>query len=204
MSGLKLIVWSDYLCPWCHQANHRLSAVREEFGDQVELEWRSFLLRPTPGEGRDLEKFRRYTQSWARPASEEDAAEFRSWQTDFGPPSHSVPAHVVARAAARLGAAEFERVHARLLRAYFVENLDISAGETLRGLWKDAGLDPDLFPDLNDPALVAEVIEEHEQALRAGVTGVPAVQMADDDVVITGAHPRELYRRWIRRRLETD
>ncbi len=46
------------------------------------------------------------------------------------------------------------------------------------------------------------VTEEHHAAIEAGVTGVPAVQLGGQDVVITGAHPRELYQRWARRALE--
>src|SRR5262249_21906184 len=65
---VRLIVWSDYLCPWCYVAATRLHRLREEFGDQVELEWRSYLLRPHPDRAPTLEQFRTYTQSWARPA----------------------------------------------------------------------------------------------------------------------------------------
>ncbi|MCP4005450.1 MAG: hypothetical protein GY725_14755 [bacterium] len=204
MSELKLIVYSDYLCPWCHVASHRLNAVVAEFGDRVELEWRSYLLRPFESSKRDLEKFKRYTQSWARPAGEEDSPEFSLWKTEFGPPSHSIPAHVVTRAAAAIGSKEFQRVHERLLCAYFVENLDISDEETLRRLWLECGLEEALFPPPRDPDLGSEILEEHNAAIDLGVTGVPAVQIAGDDVVITGAHPRELYRRWITRRLAAD
>ena len=60
------------------------------------------MLRPYPEEDRDLEKFRRYTESWKRPAADEDSAEFNVWKTDEGPPSHSVPPHRVAKAAAEI------------------------------------------------------------------------------------------------------
>ena len=79
----------------------RLRELQAEFGDALELRWKSFLLRPQPEPGRDLEKFRRYTEGWRRAAQEEPAAEFQVWSTDEGPPSHSVPAHLVAKAAAR-------------------------------------------------------------------------------------------------------
>jgi hypothetical protein len=36
----------------------RLRQLKKEFGDRVQIEWRSFLLRPRPDPGRTLEKFK--------------------------------------------------------------------------------------------------------------------------------------------------
>src|SRR5262249_3695061 len=82
---VRLIVNSDYLCPWCYLAAVRLHRVAEEFGDRVVIEWRSYLLRPYPDATRTLEKFRAYTRSWERPAAEPDAPVFRVWESDAGP-----------------------------------------------------------------------------------------------------------------------
>jgi predicted DsbA family dithiol-disulfide isomerase len=75
-----------------------------------------------------------------RPAGEPDAPVFRVWESSEGPPSHSVPAHLAAKAAAALGPAAFAALHARLLRAYLEQSRDISAAETLHALWGEAGL----------------------------------------------------------------
>lgn len=128
---------------------------------------------------------------------------FRVWQGDEGPPSHSVPPHLVAKAAASLGREAFERVHEALLCAYFAENRDISSAATLRAIWLGEGLDERELARAADPALLRQVAEEHGQALELGVGGVPAVQIEGVDAAITGAHPVELYRRWIRKRLES-
>jgi len=196
---VRLIVWSDYLCPWCYVAATRLHRVQEEFGDRVELEWRSYLLRPYPDPSRTLEKFRTYTQSWARPAAEPDAPAFRVWESDAGPPSHSMPPHLVAKAAATFGGDAFERMHARLLRAYFAENGDITDAETLLALWADVGLPPAEFARAGDQGLVEAVVREHNEAVSLGLTGVPAVQMAANDIPLPGALPYESYRRWVAR-----
>jgi len=199
-----LNVWSDYLCPWCNVAAVRLRALEAELGDAVELRWKSFLLRPQPEPGRDLEKFRRYTDSWRRPAAEEPAAVFRVWTGDDGPPSHSIPPHLVAKAAAALGRDAFERVHRALLRAYFADNRDISSPATLREIWLEAALPERELARAEDPELLKQVMDEHNQALELGVGGVPAVQLEGGDAAITGAHPAELYRRMLRKRLEED
>jgi predicted DsbA family dithiol-disulfide isomerase len=198
---VTLIAWSDYLCPWCFNASVRLHQLEEEFAGRMRLEWRSYLLRPNPSTGRDLERFRAYTRSWERPAAEPDSGSFRVWQGDQGPPSHSVPAHQLAKAAARHGDEAFRRMHDRLLQAYFSENLDITDGETLRGLWAEVGLDEQSFAEREDPVLLERILDEHAEAIDGGATGVPAVRMAGNDAIIVGAHPLELYRRWVSREL---
>ena len=47
----RLTVWSDYLCPWCFNAAVRLEKIEEEFAGDVEIEWRTYLLRPHPKGG---------------------------------------------------------------------------------------------------------------------------------------------------------
>jgi len=197
----ELVVWSDYLCPWCYVATVRLERLQAEFGDRLALEWRTFLLRPQPDPSRTLDAFRAYTQSWRRPAEEPDAPAFRPWATDEGPPSHSVPPHLVAKAAATLGPDAFHAMHARLLRAYFEENRDVTNARTLLALWCDVGLPEAEFVRVGEPAMLDRVIAEHNDAVRRDVGGVPAVMMVGIDTPMTGALPYDTYRRWVERRL---
>jgi predicted DsbA family dithiol-disulfide isomerase len=199
MERARLVVYSDYLCPWCYLAEHRLRALQLELGDALELHWRSFLLRPRPDASRDLERFMKYTQSWLRPAGEPDAPAFRVWESSEGPPSHSVPPHLVAKAAAQLGAAAFEAVHGRLLRAYFEESRDISRPQTLRAIWSEAGLPAPEFERSTDEALLRQTVAEHREAAELGITGVPAVRVAETDAFVLGAQPLTVYRRWVER-----
>ena len=179
----------------------RLRRLKEEFGDRLQVQWRSFLLRQRPDPSVTLERFRAYTQSWSRPAADPDGGTFRIWQSDEGPPSHSVPPHLVAKAAATLGEEAFENVHERLLHAYFAENRDITNRETLAALWCESGLPESEFGRSADPALLQETIAQHSEAVEVGVTGVPAVRMDGQPPVIIGAQPLELYRRWVQRNL---
>jgi predicted DsbA family dithiol-disulfide isomerase len=199
MERVELIVYSDYLCPWCYLAEHRLGLLQRELGDRLALEWRSFLLRPRPEPGRELEKFMRYTQSWLRPAAEPDAPRFRVWESSEGPPSHSVPAHLAAKAAAALGPEAFAALHARLLRAYFEQSRDISSAETLRAIWSEAGLPEDGFAACFDERLVEQTLAEHNEAVSLGITGVPAVRVAGTDAFVLGAQSLATYRRWVER-----
>jgi len=209
VAALRFVVYSDYLCPWCVNADVRLRRLEREYAGRIALEWRSFLLRPRPRPtpetreqaARALEKFRQYTKSWERVGAEDDAGEFRVWATDHGPPSHSVPAHLVAKAAARVGPDAFQRIHERLFSAYFVDNLDTSDPDTLLALWREQGLEDHAFAAHRDPAILREVLAQHDEAIESGATGVPAVRLAGNPAVIVGAQPEALYRRWIERSL---
>jgi len=179
----------------------RLRRLEDRYGDRIEIEWRSFLLRPRPNPNRTLEKFRLYTQSWLRPAADDEAAEFRVWQSDEGPPSHSIPAHLVAKAAAAVGDEAFRKIHAALLRAYFYDNRDITCDDTLRAIWSECALAPSEFETRDDPAFLQAVLREHHEAQEHGATGVPAVRVDGGAGIVVGAHPYELYERWVRRLL---
>lgn len=177
----------------------RLRRLEQEKGDLVEVEWRSFLLRPRPDPSRTLGKFREYTRSWLRPAADLESGDFRVWQTDAGPPSHSVPPHLVAKAAAAIGPDAFRRVHEALLRAYFFDNRDITNDATLRELWGECGLPDVAFARREDPEILRAVVAEHNEALEHGATGVPAVRVDGGAGIIVGAHPYDLYDRWVTR-----
>jgi predicted DsbA family dithiol-disulfide isomerase len=112
-----------------------------------------------------------------------------------------VPPHLVAKAAATLGADAFRAVDDRLFAAYFTESRDITNAETLLALWREAGLPDDAFARAGDPELLRAVVDQHNEAVRCEVSGVPAVMMAGNDVPMVGALPYESYRRWVERSL---
>lgn len=199
MQLVRLIVHSDYLCPWCYNAAVRLHRLERESGGDAQIVWRSYLLRPVPDPKRTLESFRAYTRSWLRPASEPDAATFRVWEGDAGPPSHSVPPHLAAKAAASLGAQQFERMHLALLEAYFAHSRDITDRATLRAIWNEQGLPDEEFARVDEPRFLEQTLAEHDEAVRLGVNGVPAARIEGSDAFVTGAYPIEMYRRWIER-----
>jgi predicted DsbA family dithiol-disulfide isomerase len=182
----------------------RLQRIGEEFGDRVQWQWCSFLLRPQPDPRRTLEKFRAYTQSWQRVAAEPDAPPFHVWQSNAGPPSHSIPPHLAAKAAALLGTDAFRRVHDALLRAYFTENRDITDRETLLALWREIGLPDDAFDSIDDPRLLHETTAQYREALEHGIDGVPAVRVPGRDGALIGAQPVETFRHWINRLLSVS
>ncbi len=198
---IRFIAYSDYLCPWCWVASRRLLRLEDEFEGRIELEWRSYLLRPTPRPGRDLERFRRYTESWRVPAAEPDAGAFRVWSSDAPPPTHSIPPHVAAKAAARVSRQAFRRMHERLMEAYFAENRDVSSETELRALWRELELPESGLEALGSSEIEREVQQEFEEARALGATGVPGLRRADNEIIIVGAQPEAVYRRWFEKSL---
>ena len=141
------------------------------------------------------------TVSFVRPGAEPDAGPFQVWTSEEGPPTHSVPPHRVAKAAARVSPAAFRQMHDRLMTAYFAENRDISSFEVLRTLWDAEGFPDEAFEFAYSEEVESLIFREFEEARQLGATGVPAVRRADNDAVIVGAHPESLYRHWIERSL---
>jgi predicted DsbA family dithiol-disulfide isomerase len=202
VSAVRLIVYSDYLCPWCYNASVRLRRLEDELEGELELIWQSYLLRLAPSPGRSLEKFREYTKSWLRPAAEPDAASFQVWSSDAGPPSHSLPPHLVAKAAATLGDDAFRRVHDALLHAYFAASRDITDPATLAEIWRACGLPEAELERAGDPVHREATLAQHAAAQALGVNGVPAARLDGNDAFVLGALPLETYRRWVRRQLD--
>ncbi len=200
VSVVRLIVYSDYLCPWCYNASVRLRGLEDDFGEDLEIVWRTYLLRPEPRR-RDAAKFQAYTQSWTRPGAEAESGTFRPWKSGATPPTHSIPAHRVAKAAARLGASSFHRIHDALLEAYFGHSRDISDQRVLGSLWEEQGLPAEAFAVSETPEILQEVLEDHAEAQSLGITGAPAARLEGNEAFLTGALPRAMYRRWIERQM---
>lgn len=199
---VRFIAYSDYLCPWCWNVSRRLQRLESEYQGQIEIDWRSYLLRPREKKGRDLERFRSYTLTWSRPGAEPDSGAFRTWSSNENPPTHSVPAHQVAKAAAEVSHDAFARMHARIMEAYFADNRDISSMDVLGNLWSELSLPVEAFSFAASDEIKAAIFRDFEEAREYGATGVPAIRRIDNEAAIVGAHPEELYRRWIDRSLE--
>ena len=54
-------------------------------------------------------------------------------------------------------------------------------------------------PGVAKSQLLRQIIQEHQEAIEQGASGVPAVRAADQFGVLTGAQPLEVYRSWFAR-----
>jgi predicted DsbA family dithiol-disulfide isomerase len=155
----------------------RLGQLEEEFGDDVQITWRSFLLRPEPEE-RPMEAFTEYTTKWVRPASLEPRATFNTWSGLHQPPSHSFPSAIAGKVAAGFGPEVGKTFSDRLFHAYFTENRTISDRSVLREIAGQAGIDEASFDRRwgeQEDELIKDVWRDHATAVQSGINGVPAV-----------------------------
>lgn len=165
----------------------------------MQVEWRSFLLRPRPQE-QTAEKFRAYTQSWMRPASMEPAARFRVWEGDEAP-THSIPPAIAGKVAETFGRPAFDRFHRGLLDAYFAQNRTISDPDVIVAVATETGLDGDEFArrfDRDRQLHAGAVIDDHNEAIEQGINAVPSV-VVNDELVLPGALDLDAYRRVVNR-----
>jgi len=179
----------------------RLDKLIDKIGDQIQVEWKTFLLRPEAPKTTNREKFVEYTKSWLNPAEQEPDAEFTVWASDEDQPSSSVPAQVAHKAVATVAPDRAQDYHDRLLAAYFTENRNIGDAETLLDLAAEIGIDRDELENHareNQESLTQSVIDEHNAAIQSGVTAVPTV-VFEHSFAVPGAQPVETYERLVER-----
>lgn len=176
----------------------RFDDIAEHFGDQIDLTWKSFLLRTEP-KATTMEKFTSYTQSWKRPAEAEPRAVFNTWSGENEPPSTSLPAQVAHKVVQANWPDAASAMHDRLLTSYFTENRTISDWDVLADIASQAGIDQDDFllkvAEQREP-MARLVIDEHNEAIEQGITAVPTL-LLNNALPIPGAQDLDSYILWI-------
>ena len=172
----------------------RLDRLSEHFGDRIEVDWKSFLLRVEPKTG-DRDRFVEYTKSWLRPGELEPEAKFTVWASDEEQPASSIPAQVAFKTVEAIAPDLSKPYHDRLLRGYFTENRNIGNSDVLVELAIDVGVDADALEaagrDRRDE-LTQIVIDEHNDAISHNVTGIPTV-LFEGQFPVPGAQPLTTY-----------
>ena len=183
----SILVWSDYVCPFCYLALPVLARAEAELA--VAVQWRAFELRPEPQPALDPDGdyLHNVWDTAVYPMAEERGMILRL------PPVQPRSRLAAVAAAFAGGAGAFDAVHEALFRAFFEEGLDIGDRSVLLDIATLCGLDSAaLHRALDDPALTARVVAEEERAGRLGITGVPAMVVrhgAGQPYLLSGAQP---------------
>ena len=180
----------------------RLADLEAEFGDQLVVTWKAYLLR-AEAQPRPLDKFREYTRKWSHPAGPggyESRTVFNVWG-DATPPSHSVPPAIAGKVAASFGPEAFNRFHMALMAAYFTDNLTISDPEVIVSIAQQCGLDGGEFRarmHRDGARLYQEVFDDMGEGIDLGVHAAPTV-LVNNSLPIPGAQELDSYRMIIQR-----
>jgi predicted DsbA family dithiol-disulfide isomerase len=207
MKKLRIDVWSDIACPWCHVGKRRLEAALAAFPhrDHVEVVWRAFELDPSapralaapPSTSYAARLARKYGTSVARAEgmvasmttiASRDGLDFRF---DRVRPGNTFDAHRLLHFALDRG--RQDALKERLFTAYLSEGEAMSDHETLVRLAVEAGLDADeARATLASDAYAREVRADESLASRLGITGVPFFVFGGR-LAVSGAQPVELF-----------
>ena len=182
----------------------RLQRIKEEYGDKIVIKWKSYPLRSVPEPGRKVSSLPYLSRtSRMRAAMEEESIPYSEWPEDRDMPAWSIPALEAAKCAELQGEDTFNRYHFALLKAYYVDNTDISEREALIAIASEVGLDMERFiADLDSGRQRAAVVAEFEEACRGQqFLGIPTV-FFNDWAFLTGGVPVQMYRRAIDKMLE--
>lgn len=179
---LQIDLVTDILCPWCILGQHRLDKVlAERFPDlAVDIRHHPFLLMPDcPPEGYSIAQMlrERYgvtdpTQAWARPEAE---ARLSGLALDLSVQPNAYPsqaAHSLIRRAREHGTQHALAV--AITNAYFLGARNIGDAEVLADLAEPYGFTRDkALAIARDPAEHRRTEAEAQQAVQAGIRGVP-------------------------------
>lgn len=207
MKKLRIDIWSDIACPWCHVGKRRLEAALARFAhrDAVEIVWRAFELDPSAPRVIDLSVS--YAQRLARKygSSLQQAEAMIARMTEVAradgldfhfervKPGNTFDAHRVLHLALERG--RQDAVKERFLRGYLSEGEPIGEPEVLVRLGGEAGLDEEeVRATLAGDAYAAEVRAEESDARELGIGGVPFFVLSGR-YAISGAQPADLFLR---------
>lgn len=187
---IRILVWSDYVCPFCYLERPVLERIQDELGDAVEIDWRSFELRPEPEPTLDpnAEYLHRVWNQSVYPMAQERGLAIRL------PPvqPRSRKAHEAAEFARGEGA--LDAMNKALFKAFFEDGRDLADTEVLLDIGRSIGLDADRLREaLADGRYSQRVVEDQTLARQIGISGVPALVIGAgaQAYLVSGAQPYE-------------
>ena len=192
---LKVIAYSDYICPFCYIGYHRIEQLKKEY--DLAVEWRPFEIHPeTPKEGAFTEELS-FPKGYLEMAfaNVKRLADEDGLQLKF---SEKLPnsrlALYISEFARKKG--KFEEFHKLVLEAYWLEGKDIGDKNLLLDLAESVGLNKneiEVYLSTDEPF---KVVQKSLKELRTyGINGVPTFLI--EDRLIVGAQPYEIFKNLI-------
>jgi predicted DsbA family dithiol-disulfide isomerase len=197
---LKIIAYSDYICPFCYIGYHRIEKLKKEYN--LAVEWRPFEIHPeTPKEGALIDEL-----PFPKGYLEMAFANVKRLADEDGIPlkfSEKLPnsrlALYISEFARKKG--KFEEFHKSVLEAHWLDGKDIGDKSLLLDLAESVGLNKneiEIYLDTDEPF---KVVQKALKELRKyGINGVPTFNI--EESLIVGAQPYEIFKKVINKILE--
>ncbi|WP_160686631.1 DsbA family oxidoreductase [Clostridium sp. C2-6-12] len=206
---MKIEVWSDFVCPFCYIGKRRLEMALNDFEhkEEVELVVKSFELDPKSKKKFDesiheiIAKKYGISVEQAKASNDQISAQAKeiglNYNFDDIKPTNTFDAHRLSHYAKTEG--KMNELSERILKAYFVEAMDISDYGVLTKLADEVGLDRvKALEVLETGKYAAEVRKDEEEASKLNITGVPYF-VFNSKYAISGAQPIELFLRTLKK-----
>ena len=204
-------IWSDVVCPWCYIGKRRFEKAIDLLRDEVEFEiaFRPYQLDPTASPGKATPVKEAYAKKFGGP---ERAAQILQHVTGIAAEeglefhmerslrANTLLAHRLLWLAEASG--HQYALKERLLKAYFVDGLDVGDPDVLASCAADVGMPADnVVAFLGSTDGVEEVRRQLDLAAQAEITAVPTF-VIDGKWAIPGAQDPDTFVNVIHRLLE--
>jgi predicted DsbA family dithiol-disulfide isomerase len=199
-SKLKVIAYSDYICPFCYIGYHRIEQLKKEYN--LDVEWRPFEIHPETPKGGALHEELPFPKGYLEMAfanvkrlADEDGLTLKF--------SEKLPnsrlALYISEFARKKG--KFEEFHKLVLEAYWLEGKDIGDKSLLLDLAESVGLNTKEIESYLDTDEPFKILQKALKELRKyGINGVPTFIIGEK--LIFGAQPYEIFKQTINQILE--
>jgi len=188
---VRILIWSNYVCPFCYLERPVLEKIKMDLGGNVEIDWRSFELRPEPEPTLDpnADYLHRVWDQSVYPMAQERGLSLMKL-----PPvqPRSRKAHQAAEYAREAGL--LDAMNRALFKAFFEDGRDLANLDVLIEIGRSVGLDGGGLRDaLESNRHEERVLEDEQLARQIGISGVPAliVTAGAQAYLVSGAQPYE-------------
>ena len=189
---VKVIAYSDYICPFCYIGYHRIEQLKKEFN--LEVEWRPFEIHPeTPRDGALTDElpfppgYLEMAFANVKRLADEDGLTLKF----SGKLPNSRLALYISEFARKEG--KFEAFHKLILEAYWLEGKDIGDKTLLLNIAESVGLNKteiEKFLDTDEPF---KTVQKYLTELRTyGINAVPSFII--EGHLIMGAQPYSVFK----------
>ena len=187
---LRLTVWSDYVCPFCYLELPVLNRLKTDLGDQIDIVWCAFELRPEPVPTLDPDGayLHRVWNASVYPMAAERGMTLRL------PPVQPRSRKAMEAAEAAREQGRFDAMHVALFAAFFEDGRDLADTGVLLDIARKAGLEVSHVAEaFESNRYTAKVMADAAAAHRLGISGVPALRAEKNGMsqVLNGAHSYE-------------
>jgi predicted DsbA family dithiol-disulfide isomerase len=206
---LRVEIWSDVICPWCYIGKRRFERAVDQLADdpdvdvEIDVVYRPFQLDPTASPGTSQPVFDAYVKKFGGPqqaqllidrVTEVAEGEGLGFRLDRARRANTLLAHRLLWWAEQPGSpVDQVALKERLLRAYFVDGLDVGLPETLADCAAELGADREVVLGfLAGDAGRAEVAAWLAGAAERGITAVPTY-VINDQWAIPGAQDTDTF-----------